>query len=131
MNLDLDTAAAEWLAAKAAEKAAVERRRALEDHMVSLIGLAESFEGTETSDTGTHRIKVAGRMNRKVDAEKIQEIAAEHGIAELLPVLFRWKPELNVAAWKATPEATTRPLLGGLTTEPGRPAFTITKGDDK
>lgn len=131
MNLDLDTAAAEWIAAKETERLAVERRRALEDHIVSLIGLPENFEGTENSDTGRHRIKIAGRMNRKVDAEKIQEIAAEHGIENLLPALFRWKPELNVAAWKATPEATTRPLLGGLTTEPGRPAFMITKGDDK
>ena len=129
MNLDLDTAAAEWIAAKEAERLAVERRRAVEDHIVSLIGIPESFEGPETSDTGRHRIKIAGRMNRKVDAEKIQEIAAEHGIGALLPVLFRWKPEFNVAAWKSMDEATIRPLLGGITTQPGRPSFTITTGE--
>ena len=129
MNLDLDTAAAEWLTAKETERLAVERRRALEDHIVSLIGLPENFEGTENSDTGRHRIKIAGRMNRKVDAEKIQEIAAENGIEDLLPALFRWKPEINTAVWKTLPEATTRPLLGGITTQPGRPSFTITKGE--
>jgi len=38
-NLDIDTAAVEWLAAKKAEADAVKRRRKLEDHMLSLIGI--------------------------------------------------------------------------------------------
>ena len=51
MNLDLDTAAAEWLAAKEAEREAVERRRALEDHMLSLLGVLDTLDGTATTET--------------------------------------------------------------------------------
>ena len=44
MNLDLDTASAEWLKAKEDEKAATERRRELEDHLLSLIGIPEIWK---------------------------------------------------------------------------------------
>ncbi len=130
MNLDLSTAAGEWIAAKDAERDAVERRRLLENHMLSLIGVAENMEGTETVDTDDgYKIRIAGRMNRKVDAERVQEIAEAEGTAEHLARLFRWKPELNMSAWKNTDATITDPLLSGITTMPSRASFTITRGD--
>lgn len=127
-NLDIDTAAAEWIAAKEAERKLVERRRKLENHIMQLLKIPEGLEGTSSTDTdGGHSVKVVGRMTRKVDADLIQEIAAEQGIAEHLGRLFRWKPEINVAAWSATDPAITTPLLGGITTKPGRASFSITK----
>ena len=129
MNLDLDTAAAEWLAAKEAEKAATERRRQIEDRLLSLIGIAENMEGTENVETdGGYKIKITGRMSRRVDGDKLQEIAAEAGLTEHLSSLFRWKPEINMSAWKNADESITTPLLGGITTTPGRASFNITKG---
>lgn len=117
-----------WLDAKQAEKVATERRRELEDKLLSLIGVAENMEGTENVETdGGYKIKITGRMIHKVDADRIQDIAAEEGLTEHLSSLFRWKPELNMAAWKNADKAITDPLLGGITTKPGRASFQITQ----
>jgi hypothetical protein len=128
MNLNLDTASAEWLASKDAEKAATERRRELENHLLSLIGIPEDLEGSENIETdGGYKIKITGRMSRKVDGKRIQEIAAEEGLTEHLSSLFRWKPEVNMSAWKSADKSITEPLLGGITTQPGRASFAISK----
>ncbi len=128
MNLDLDTAAAEWIEAKAAERKAVERRRLIEDHIASLLGVPESLEGTETTVTdGGHKIKLVGRMSRKVDRHTAEEIAEQYGLESQLDNLFRWKPEINAAGWKAAPHSVTKPFLKSITTTPSRVSFTIEK----
>ena len=130
MNLDIDTTAAEWIAAKDLEKAAVKRRRELEDHLLSLIGIPENMEGTETVETdGSYEIKLTGRMNRKVDAEMLRELATDAGVSEHLGTLFRWKAEINTAAWLFVDAAITKPLLRAITTKPGRVSVSITKED--
>jgi hypothetical protein len=130
MTDDLNELSSMWLAAKESERLATEERRKVEDRMLSLIGIAENMEGTENALTESgFAIKVVGRMTRKVDAELVQEIASEHGLTDHLSTLFRWKPELNAAAWKATDQSITNPLLAAITTTPGRPSFSITKKD--
>lgn len=124
---DLNELAAMWLAAKEAEREAVEDRRRIEDRIKSLAGVAETLEGTETVDPDRYTIKIVGRIDRKVDSDKLQELAAEHGLTEHLSSLFRWKPEINMAVWKATDEAITRPLAAAITAKPGRPSFSITR----
>jgi hypothetical protein len=122
----IDDLAKNWLAAKEAEKVATETRRKLEDQLLSLIGVAESMEGTEKVETdGGYKIKITGRMTRKVDSERIQDIAAEEGLTDHLSSLFRWKPEVNMSAWKNADKSITGPLLGGITTQPGRASFSI------
>ena len=124
----IDDLAQNWLDAKSAEQAATERRRELEDKLLSAVGVAENMEGTENVETdGGYKIKITGRMSRKVDADRIQDIAAEEGSTEHLSSLFRWKPELNMAAWKNADKSITDPLLGGITTKPGRASFQITQ----
>jgi len=122
----LDALATAWTAAKEAERVAVENRRDLEDQMRELVGFAETTEGTATTDAGQYRIKITGRIDRKVDAELVQELAAENGLTEHLGALFRWKPELNLSAWKSADESITRALSGAITAKPGRPSFSIT-----
>ena len=122
---DLNELAAMWLAAKEAEREAVEDRRRIEDRIKSLVGVAENLEGTETVDPDRYTIKIVGRIDRKVDGDKLQELAAEHGLTEHLSSLFRWKPEINMAAWKAADPSITRPLSAAITAKPGRPSFTI------
>lgn len=122
---DLNELAAMWLAAKEAEREATEDRRRIEDRIKSLVGVAENLEGTETVEPDQFTIKIVGRIDRKVDGDKLQEIAAEHGLTEHLSSLFRWKPEVNMAVWKATNEAITKPLAAAITAKPGRPSFTI------
>ena len=125
---NLATVAGEWLASKAAEAAAVTHRRECEDKMLSLIGIPEDLDGVETADApGGYKIKVVGRINRRVDGDLAQEIAAENGLAEHLQTLFRWKPELNVRAWSNAAPEITGPLAAAIIAKPGRPSFSITK----
>lgn len=124
---DLNELSNMWLIAKQAEKDAVDDRRKIEDRIKSLVGFAENSEGTETVDPDQFTIKIVGRIDRKVDSDKLQELAAEAGISDHLSSLFRWKPEINMAVWKATDEAITKPLAAAITAKPGRPSFTITR----
>lgn len=125
---NLDPLLQEWLDAKAAEKAAQDARRNIEDQLLDAIVVPADLDGTiNPTVSQNYKVKLTGRMSRKVDSDRIQEIAAEHGISEQLSVLFRWKPEINMAVWKVTNPSITDPLLDGITTKPGRPSFSITK----
>lgn len=119
----------QWLNAKAIETAAIKTRRDLEDAMVKSLGIAENLDGTVNVDADTYKVKIEGRINRKINADKLQELAAESGLTEHLASLFRWKPEINAAAWKAAKPEITSPLLDAITATPGRPSFTITNKD--
>ncbi len=125
MTKSMEQLAADWLEAKEAERKATERRRDFEDAMRELAGFSDQTEGTENVKTTAYTIKIVGRIDRKVDADKVQELAAEHGLTDHLSTLFRWKPEINMAIWKATDEAITKPLAAAITAKPGRPSFTI------
>jgi hypothetical protein len=131
MNLParLSELSASWIEAKDAEKKAQDVRRLIEDRMLSLIGLPEAFDGTENAAAGEYKIKLVGRLNTKIDADRLQEIAIESGLTEHLSSLFRWKPEINVKVWRAADESITNTLLEAITTTPGRPSFAITSGD--
>ena len=122
---DLNELSSLWLAAKEAERQAIDDRRRIEDRIKSMAGVSENMEGTETVDPDQFTIKIVGRIDRKVDSDKLQELAAEYGLTEHLASLFRWKPEINMAAWKAADPSITKPLSAAITAKPGRPSFTI------
>ena len=119
----------QWLNAKGIETAAIKTRRDLEDAMVKIFNIAQYLDGTVNMNWETYKIKIEGRINRKINADKLQELAAENGLTEHLASLFRWKPEINATAWKAAKPEITTPLLDAITATPGRPSFTITKKD--
>jgi len=116
-----------WLDAKKLETAAVAERRELEDLMVETFAIPKDLDGTVKHAIDGYVIKTEGRINKKIDADKLQMLAAEAGLSEHLSSLFRWKPEINAKAWAAAAEAVTKPLLDAITSTPGRPTFTITK----
>jgi hypothetical protein len=116
---------AAWLEAKEYEKAAAAHRRELEDLMTEHMQIPEDLEGITTKDDGEYKITVTGRIARKVDADAVQEIAAEIGVQELLSTLFRWKPEINTKAWKAADISITSKLAEAITAKPGRPSYKI------
>jgi hypothetical protein len=122
---DMNELATMWLAAKKQEEDATTDRRDIEDHLKKLANIAEDHEGTETVEPGRFEIKIVGRIDRKVDGDKVQELAAEFGLTEHLAKLFRWKPEINMAIWKASDESITKPLAAAITAKPGRPSFKI------
>jgi len=114
-----------WLEAKKAEADATKRRRDLEDEMLILIGVAENMEGTETAEADGYVIKITGKINRTVDGDKLQELANEAGLFDHLQRLFKWKPSLNMAAWKNADASITGPLASAITAKPGRSSFKI------
>jgi hypothetical protein len=122
----LSDLSAQWIEAKAREAKATKERRDIEDKMRSLIGVPDNLDGTTTAKPDGFVVKVTGRINRKVNGDLLQELAAENGLIDHLTSLFRWKPEINMAAWKATDAAITTPLLKAITSEAGRPSFAIT-----
>jgi len=122
---DMNDLASMWLAAKKQEEDATADRRDIEDHIKKLATIAENLDGTETVEPGRYEIKIVGRIDRKVDGDKVQELAAEFGLTDHLAKLFRWKPEINMAIWKAADESITKPLAAAITAKPGRPSFKI------
>jgi hypothetical protein len=116
-----------WLDAKHEEAKSVTLRREIEDEMVAFFAIPKDLNGTVNHEIDGYKIKTEGRINKKIDADKLQLLAAEAGLSEHLSSLFRWKPEINTKAWNAASEAVTKPLLDAITSTPGRPTFTITK----
>jgi len=123
---NLQTLSANWLRHKTDEEKSTIERRKIEDQMVKMLAIAENFEGTETAEPEGFVVKISGRIDRKVDGDKLQALAAEAGLSDHLATLFRWKPELNMAVWKTTDQAITKPLADAITAKPGRASFKIT-----
>ncbi len=119
----LDNLIEQWRKAKETEAAAVEERRQIEDTIAVILGIPEDLDGV-VKVSGV--LKITGRIDRKVDGDKLQQLALDAGLTDHLSGLFRWKPEINRKAWDAASESITRPLLGAITSKPGRPSFAIT-----
>lgn len=126
---NLEKLASDWEEAKAFEAQAIARRREIEDQLTHALAIPKDLEGTKNEDAGQYKIKIVGRLDRKVNADKLQELAQESGLSEHLSSLFRWKPEINMTAWKAAHESITAPLLDAITTTAGRPSYAITRKD--
>lgn len=136
MNIAIQTNVyQDWIDAKEAERAAIERRREIEDRLVAEFEIPETLEGTRTVEAETngteYTVKIVGRMNRKINADELQEVAREAGLDSYLGDLFRWKPEIIAAAWKAADKSITSVLEQAITTEPGRPSFSIEPKKEK
>jgi hypothetical protein len=123
---------AAWISAKQAEKVAVEARRSIEDALVAAFNVSTNSEGThnfeiiENTNLAPFKLKIVSKLNRKIDGDKLQELATENGLEEHLSSLFRWTPAINTAIWKATSSQITDILDAAITTTPGRPIFSIT-----
>jgi hypothetical protein len=115
-----------WLVAKETERAAVEARRQAEDAMVEALRIDPTVEGTINRETDAYKVKVEPRLDRKVDAGKLIDLAAEQDLNAHLETLFRWSPDLNMTAWKAADPLIRQALSGAITVRAGRPSFKIT-----
>ena len=120
----------DWLDAKEAEREATAKRRKIEDELIQLLSVEDLPEGTKTRKDSGFVVKITTRMNRKVDSEMLQDLAAEAGLTDHLTSLFRWKPELNIKAWKAADPSITGQLARAIEAKPGRPSFAITQETD-
>ena len=110
----------ELFAAKLAEKEANERRVALEEELIALVGAKE--EGAQTHTIGDFKITITGKLNRKVDFE----VAEKLSLGDLLPV--KYKPELDNKGLKYLEEkepAAFAKFAAALTIEPAKTAITV------
>ena len=64
-----------WLEAKTRETVAVADRRKLEDQMVVAFHVPKNLDTTISHEIDGYKIKLEGRINKKIDAEKLQVIA--------------------------------------------------------
>lgn len=123
---DIAELSAAWIKAKDAEAKIVADRRKIEDDLIAFLRIKDTDEGTKTVKREGFVIKVTNRFNRKVDSDKLQELAIEAGIGnEVLQGLFRWKPELSLTAWKDAAPSITSALAGAITTTASRSSVAI------
>ena len=115
----------QWMEVKAAEAEMTARRRAIEDEMTKSLQITEDWEGSYTMKDGGFKVNIKRAFTRKVDGKKLSAIASEFGLQDYLPTLFRWKPEIDMKAWKDTEPSITDKLAQAVTTTPGRVSFKI------
>ena len=116
-----------WITEKEIERAASENRRYIEDALIDALGVDSNVEGSKTFEIDQFKVKTTARMTRKIDSDKLQEIASEHGLSEHLGDLFRWSPAINAKAWNSADKEMIAPLLDAITTKPARTSFSIEK----
>ena len=110
----------QWMEAKAAETEMTTRRRAIEEEIAKSLAVPEDWEGSYTMKDGGFKINVKRAFTRKVDDKKLTALANEFGLQEYLSTLFRWKPEINLKAWKDTEPSVIDKLAQAVTTTPGK-----------
>jgi len=115
-----------WLKAKSDEHEAQERRRSIEDKLSESLKVDDRLDAVQTTKLDDFTVKVTTRLNRKVDADLVQEIANENDMGAYLSQLFRWKPDINLTAWKNAQKEVTQQLSKAITTTASRPSFSIT-----
>ena len=116
----------QWIEAKERERQAVEDRRCLEDMLVKQLSIDSSIDKSTTIDAEGYKVKITCRLTHSIDSDLLQEVAQENGLQDHLGALFRWKPDIDMKAWKAAPEEVTKVLNKAITTKAGRPSFNIT-----
>jgi len=116
---------AQWRAAKQEEQAATRRRREIEDEIKVFVGFDEGREESVALPLDGGRVVITARLDRKVDAKLARQLAAENHLEDWLERLFRWKPELEVRAWRKAPEHVTQTFAPAITTKPGRATFAL------
>lgn len=114
-----------WVEAKAVENEAIERRRSIEAELEKELKITDDWEGSYTMKEGIYKVVIKRAFAKKVDTEKLQEIANKNGWQSLLVSLFRWKAEVDAKAWKNAPDEVTNVLAQAITTTPGKVSFKI------
>ena len=115
-----------WIEAKRAETEAAIKLKEVEDKLIALLNVDLSVDGTTRVIDADVRINVTSRPSRTVDDTKLIVLAEEHDLKEHLSTLFRWKPEVNLTAWRGADNKITESLNDAITLTSTRPAFAIT-----
>lgn len=117
----------ELFAAKLAEKEANERRVALEEELIALVGAKE--EGAQTHTIGDFKITITGKLNRKIDWEMFDQSIASKIPESLQPVKVKRELDETGVKYLANNEPQLYKILAtALTVKPAKTSVTIVQG---
>ena len=114
----------QWIEAKMLERAALERRRDIEDEIVAALDEDVTRPGSRGYDVGQYRTRIIFGVRRIVDQDAIKELAARVPQHDL-DAAIRIKAEIDAEGWKIIPESSRRILSAAVTERPARPSFSI------
>lgn len=124
--MEINELVAKLYEAKQAEQAAKNMRTELEAELARAIGVPDDWEGSKSNTVGDYKVKLTRKMNVKIDATRLRELAVVNNITPILETCFRWKPEIIKKEWdKANEEARTK-LAEALEITPGKASFAVT-----
>lgn len=112
--------------AKQAEQAAKNVRTALEAELAQAIGVPDNWEGSKTNAVGEYKVTLTRKMNVKIDATKLRELAIINNITPVLDTCFRWKPEIVKREWDKADAKVRTKLSEALEITPGKASFAVT-----
>lgn len=116
--------AADLFAAKQMEKEAQRQRIQLEEELVTVLGKRD--EGSKTHSIGDFKVTITGRVNRKIDWEKFDQVSSK--IPESLWPVKRSLDETGVKYLANNEPAFYKILAPALTVEPAKTTVQIVKG---
>jgi hypothetical protein len=119
----LESLAEQWREAKRAEDEARDRRVEIESRIIEQTGVKE--EGSQTHSAGDWKIKVTGKLNRKLDADAWADV--EPSIPEdLRPVSYTPKLETKGLRYlEANEPDVYRMVARAIETKPDKPAVEV------
>ena len=110
--------------AKEEERRGQEKRRALEDRLLTFLSYKESTSKKNYSNNGI-AFAITGRCNTTVDSKLLNRVIQEEGLQDWGQRLFRWKPEKNAGLWLIAPEDVRKKLSVAIKESYGRPSISI------
>ncbi len=100
----LEQLVAARVAAKAAEDAAIARRREIDAALIEAIPDDDGrLEGTTTVGVGQYKVSVTRKLTRKVDTGALQ--AAWGNLSLDVQAAFKWSADLSVAEYRKLDQA--------------------------
>lgn len=111
--------------AKQAKQTAKNVRTALEAELAQAIGVPDNWEGSKTNAVGEYKVTLTRKMNVKIDATKLRELAIINNITPVLDTCFRWKPEIVKREWDKADDGVRTKLSEALEITPGKASFTV------
>ena len=119
--------AEELFAAKLAEREANEKRVALEEELIAILGQKE--EGAQTHEVGDYKVTITGKLIRKIDWDLYDKSIAAKIPESLQPVKVKRELDDSGVKYLANNEPQIYRLLAkALTIKPAKTAVNITKG---
>lgn len=129
-NRTIHDVAADLMAARSLEKAATEQRVAIEEELIGLLGA--KAEGADTHNIGPYKVTITGKLNRKLDLKKFDQIA-DRIPPVLHPVKVRRELDVTGIKYLVNNEPEIYAMLansGALTVEPAKTSVTIIRTED-